>query len=298
VGKSRLKSIIRFIVRTLANIILPISFRFNFWSSKWKLNESLPAGGTNGRIVVSLTSFPARIGKLWMVIFSMLKQTKRPDLIILYLSKDQFPGGLKSLPRILQRFNKLGLLNVFFKEDDLRSHKKYYYSFKAFKDDLIVTVDDDIFYPENTIQDLFELYMRFPNSICCQRAYKVSRTVEGGIGPYNDWRLLREGAGPSFDVFHTSGGGTLYRPKFFNDDIFDVNVFKELCFSADDIWLNFHANRSGITTVKSNRYSEIIPVMQWNNVRLKEFNVYDGGNDKQLKALVKHYNVDERNFFK
>jgi hypothetical protein len=75
-------------------------------------------------------------------------------------------------------------------------------------------------------------------------------------------------------------------------------VFKELCFSADDIWLNFHANRSGITTVKSNRYSEIIPVMQWNNVRLKEFNVYDGGNDKQLKALVKHYNVDERNFFK
>jgi hypothetical protein len=38
--------------------------------------------------------------------------------------------------------------------------------------------------------------------------------------------------------------------------------------------------------------------MQWNNVRLKEFNVYDGGNDKQLKALVKHYNVDERNFFK
>lgn len=42
------------------------------------------------KIVVSLTSFPARIKKVHIVIESLLNQTIKPDKIILWLSKEQF----------------------------------------------------------------------------------------------------------------------------------------------------------------------------------------------------------------
>ena len=32
--------------------------------------------------------------------------------------------------------------------EDLKAHKKYYYAFKEYPDDIVITVDDDVIYPQ------------------------------------------------------------------------------------------------------------------------------------------------------
>ena len=37
---------------------------------------------------------------------------------------------------------------------DLKSHKKYFYAFKEFYNEIFITFDEDIFYNKNTISSL------------------------------------------------------------------------------------------------------------------------------------------------
>ena len=50
------------------------------------------------KIIVSLTSYPLRIQCAIIVIKSLLKQTIKPDKIILWLAKSDFPRKNKDLP--------------------------------------------------------------------------------------------------------------------------------------------------------------------------------------------------------
>ena len=45
------------------------------------------------RVIVSLTSYPARIQYVSRVVRSLFAQRYLPDMTVLYLSKDQFPMG-------------------------------------------------------------------------------------------------------------------------------------------------------------------------------------------------------------
>lgn len=72
---------------------------------------------------MSLTSYPARISKLWMVIKTLLNQKLVDNYkVILWLSENQFPKGLDSLPKSLTNLIEKGL-NIRFVSDDLKSHK-------------------------------------------------------------------------------------------------------------------------------------------------------------------------------
>ena len=75
------------------------------------------------RIIISLTSFPKRIDIVWITIESILRQSQKPDEIILWLAEEQFQG-IDSLPKSLLELMERGLTIRFC--DDLRSHKKYY----------------------------------------------------------------------------------------------------------------------------------------------------------------------------
>ena len=74
--------------------------------------------------VLSLTSFPGRIDDVWIAVECLLRQTFKPDKIILWLAIGQFPD--KVTPDSLKKLESRGL-EVKFCEDDLRAHKKYSY---------------------------------------------------------------------------------------------------------------------------------------------------------------------------
>lgn len=287
--RTRRQSLMRYVIRTVSNAIIPSYFRLFPAQTKPK-QQSL-----DREVIVSLTSFPARINKLWLVIECLLRQSFLPSSIVLWLSKEQFPKEISDLPMSLKKYVDRNLLQVFFVEEDLRSHKKYYYAFKKFPNSIIITVDDDLFYSSNSLKYLIDLYRENPNTICCLRAFEVEKD-NGRLKPYRDWIKVKKAYGPTLKLFHTSGGGTLYTKEMFPAEVLNKEAFTSLCFYADDVWLNFMAQLNRTKTVKSSFYSHLIPIKS-NSLKLSTQNVQDGGNDKQIRALLDHYKIDENEIF-
>ena len=288
-GRNKFIAILRFSVRIMSNVIIPLVFRLSSGKIVNPADKKL-----HKKVVVSLTSFPARIGRIWLVIECMLRQSVLPDKIILYLAQSQFPHKQVDLPQKLKNYINNGQIEVKFVED-LRSHKKYFYSFQEYQDSLIILVDDDIFYPSYIVKQLLAEYKKHPDAVICSRGRTVRKDKEHFL-PYKEWETLKSYAGPSAAIFHTSGGGTLYDPTVFVKDLFDKKVFLSYCKFADDVWLNIHLQRSNLKIVETPGYSEILPILNRSNA-LKHHNVVDGGNDVQLNNLIRYYDLDEKQLF-
>lgn len=120
----------------IANITLDVWFKCTRRRYSLKPSE----GDVCENLVISFTSFPLRISRVWMTVESLLRQTCKPSAIVLYLSKIQFPGEYDDMPASLLRLRNRGL-DIRFVEDDLRSHKKYFYAFRDFPGCSIITID-------------------------------------------------------------------------------------------------------------------------------------------------------------
>jgi len=281
--KLRFYSMLRFVVKLTANIILPIYFELLKGKQKFSLNTS---DKTNDRIIVSITSFPARINKIWLVIETLLHQKQKPDKIILWLSVEQF-SCLNKLPKRLLKLQERGL-EIRICENNLRSHKKYYYAFKEFPNDYIITVDDDVFYSPNLLTNLLDAKNKYPNSICCNEASFV-RISNGVIEPYCKWENVIGEYRSNHEIIPIGVGGVLYPPGSLYNDVLKFELFKEMCFSADDIWLNVMARLKGTEIVKTAYNSNYLPVMNANNQTLYSTNLYEGLNDIQLNKVREYY---------
>lgn len=275
-------SVKRFLIRFLANIFVPIWFFITNLFDKKRLSEN----NRDRKVIVSLTSFPARINRLWIVVECMFRQTYSADIIVLWLSKEQFKG-LESLPKNLLKLQKRGL-EIEFCDGDLRSHKKYYYALKKYPKDIIITIDDDVFYHSKLISDLIDAHSEFPNSVCCNRASRII-IKDGIVSPYNDWEYIWNKVGPDYNVFPTGCGGVLYPSGALNEDVFNEEIFMKYCMYADDIWLYFMAQLNNTKLVKTNATNELIPIFNRGDVKLTSINVDNGLNDIQLNEARDYY---------
>jgi len=282
-NKIRFYSLLRVSVRILSNTLVPIFLRLSNLFHVYKL---ISKAQDSPEIIVSLTTFPARINRIWIVIECILRQTHLPDKIILWLSKEQFPEPA-ILPQNLLKLQKRGL-EIVFCEGDLRSHKKYYYALSNYPNDILITIDDDIIYRSTLINDLVTLHRKYPKAICCDRALKI-KTMNRDILPYNRWEAAKKGEGPSFNIFQTGAGGTLYPPKCLSDEVLDQDIFMKYCQYADDVWLNIMAHINKTQTVRTDFDIIWLPILNTGDTTLTSINVYDGQNDKQLEAVRSYY---------
>ena len=118
---------------------------------RWGINNEK----RNKRIVVSLTSFPERMEDIHFGLYSLLNQSLKPDLVVLWLAKSQFPNFEKDLPQTVLSLKENGLTIKWC--EDLHSYKKLLPSLESYPNDIIVTADDDIYYHNNPNQ-LVSLY--------------------------------------------------------------------------------------------------------------------------------------------
>lgn len=241
------------------------------------------------RIIVSLTSYPGRIHCVHKAIESLLNQTTKPDMIILWLAGSQFPGKLKDLPRELLSLRRYGLTISWC--DDLKSHKKYYQVMQQYPNDIVITVDDDLYYDEDMIELLFNAHQRHPGCVCAMRCHLIRFGANGKPLPYKQW--LREQSEyvntPLMQLFSTSGAGTLYPPACMSHELFNKEAIREICLDADDLWLKTMQiiNRVKTVQVTSNRPLRYVEDSQHN--ALWHTNVTNNGNDEQLKQLAIRY---------
>jgi len=245
------------------------------------------------KYIVSLTSFPGRINDVWISIETILRQTFKPDMVILWLAEEQFPDRM--LPESLTALQKRGLTIKFC--EDLKSHKKYYYTFLEYPDAIIITVDDDSYYPKNLLQSLVDAHKKYPSCICANRAHKITFSENNTILPYRKWKHNYKGiTSPHALLVPTGVGGVLYPPGSLHKTIFDKDVFNEICFYADDLWLKANAlmqNTKVVTTPGFNK--DLIAVSSTQSEKLVMHNSHGGGNDEQFRKIIKHFDLELTN---
>lgn len=187
-------------------------------------------------ILVSLTSFPARIGVVHLVVKALFFQTIMPEKIILWLSIDEFPNKLEDLPQNLKEL-QCERFSIEFVEGNIKSHKKYFYAFERFPNYSIVTIDDDLCMPFDTISRLQNLSRNHPTSVCANVAREIN-IQEGAFDRYKTWEK-QVGIPPKQSIMLVAigYGGVLYPPNCFKNFNFDIKSIFKICPNADDLWL-------------------------------------------------------------
>ena len=239
-------------------------------------------------VIVSMTTFPARIGYVHLAIKSLLNQTVKPGKVILWLAKEQFLDV--EIPEHLQKLCEYGL-EIRYCEEDLLAHKKYYYAMREFPDHIVVTYDDDIIYPEDSLERLLKMHARYPKAIICNRGREIE--VENGeVMPYRYWKVSgRVPAGkPCYQVMASTGAGTLYPPHCMPEETFDIAKIRQFALTADDLWIKVMSIKGQIPVVKSQTRCKALCLSKTKQeVKLADQNVTLNYNDKVINALLSSY---------
>jgi|SRR5690625_2596331 len=283
----RLNSMYRFLLRNIGNILLPYYFTFRNKNSNFSLFSS-KSNDSNKKnddlLIVSLTSFPARIDKLWMVIESIFMQTHKPDKIILWISKEQF-DSIEILPVKLLKQCKRGL-EIYLKEDDLGPHKKYFYTLEKHPKATFITIDDDVLYPSNFIEIMLHYHNRYPKSIITNRSKQIS-VKEGLIEPYEKWPTLNKERINKKNIIQIGVGGVLYPPNSLSKLTVKKDLFMNACPKADDLWLFFMSNLQNTLITKTKYNVNWLPLIYSNNITLSSENRGKNLNDIQIQCIIK-----------
>lgn len=179
-------------------------------------------------IIVSLTSFPARINSVEKTVRTLLSQTLKPDRVVLWLAEEQFPNREKDLPEALVSLKTFGL-DIEFCED-LRSYKKLIPAMKKYPKAVIITADDDIYYAPDTVESLYTAYLEDKTSVHAHRIQPLA-LVDGN-------KLKNGKKVPKTSYFNRQigYGAVLYPPDVLYKDAADVSIFKKLLPTHDDVW--------------------------------------------------------------
>ena len=155
-------------------VIYFLGFRIRKKLSNKVIEINLKESGINNtnprtpKIILSLTTFPDRINSVSKTIKTLLNQTLKPDKVILWLASEQFPKKEQELPKDLLELKNFGL-DIKWCED-IKSYKKLIPSLIEFPNDIIITFDDDIYYPFDTVEKLYNSYLKNPDCIHTNRA--------------------------------------------------------------------------------------------------------------------------------
>lgn len=272
---------LRRFVRYIANMVFPILLQHKSMRRPPLLQTS---------VIVSLTSFPLRIGDVWQVIELMKRQTYKPRKVILWLSKEQFPDVGK-LPLSLLR-QQDDVFSIRFMDGDIRSHKKYYYVSQEYPDSDILLVDDDIYYPTDMLERLYKAKQQSESDrLICQYGYIIGYDDKGQILPYRQWKSVTADSDDE-KLFFGSGGGTLFKPKKMYKDLLDKNLFLQLTPIADDIWLNTMAKLAEYPIIMLKPNLPLPIKSKKGNISLYKENVGNNKNDDQIKKIIDFYLKD------
>lgn len=238
----------------------------------------------NGKLMVSLTTYPSRFSQAQYTIRCLLNQTVAPDEIILWIAHDDW----RSLTSDLLDLRSLGL--TISECDDLRSYKKIIPTLQLGSEAYIVTADDDTYYWPTWLEELVSAAGRNPNSVMCHRAHFLGLTPDNHIAPYESWEKNTRRQG-SPRIFPTGMAGVLYPPGAFASDVTNAALFRELCPTADDIWLYWMACLKGtaVCNLASRRHYWQWPGSQ--RSALHHGNITLKGNDRQISAIVARYGI-------
>ena len=204
------------------------------------------------KIIISLTSHGKRLNYVREALGSILNQDLKADKIILNICKKDE----KNVSSLLKQYAQKNNIEIYYYDNDIGPHAKYFYTMKRYKNECIITIDDDIIYKKDVISSLYFDYLKNPNCIIARRVHKIKYKNDTPTEYKNWFHEYTSSTIPSFDIFATGVGGVLYPP--------DILQISDSCLSdinkslyADDIYLKYRSLELKVKTkwVRNNSIS-------------------------------------------
>lgn len=264
-----------------------------------KYYELFPKSGSgirdrkaNRKLIVSMTTIPSRVDKVWVTIESLLRQTYKPDQIILWLAKDEF-ADVKLSDRIKKQ-TKRGLTVRYC--DNLKSYKKFYYTMKENPNAYVITVDDDIIYAETMVAELVKTYRYNPKSVICHRSHLIRKRSSKCV-PYDSWIKYEDReeirCEATYANFFTGCAGILFPTFLLDKRVLDKEGFLKYAPTADDVWLNFICWISGLKIKNTEGImGKCIFIRDSSENGLMYQNVIRRKNDSQIKDVMEYFKIN------
>lgn len=238
------------------------------------------------RLIVSMTSYPGRMSIIHEAVYTLMHQTLKPAKIILWLGQEKFPNKEDGLPKKVLNLRDFGLTIRW--THDVRSFTKLLPAMKEFPNDLIITVDDDVYYPPDLMEQLYQSWKDAPDCIHAHRARRITFDEWNQIAPFAEWKWIYARKDPKFGFYLEGTAGVLYPPGVLHHDVFDEEKFLRLSPWADDTWFWGMAVLQG-TRIQIVRRpigdTEHVP-HDWND-SLWAINITE--NDPQMKRVLDAY---------
>ncbi len=248
-------------------------------------------------LIVSLTSYPPRINSVHLVVESLFKQTMQPDEIILYLSLEEFSETEDDLPDTLRELVGKRGFRIEWVEGNLKSHKKYYYTLQKYREDTVITVDDDTVYAESMISDLVKECQRFPYAISARRV-RIVLKQENRLEYYRKWdgQLDEYADVPRMDLCAIGVGGVCYPPRTGSENWFRKEKIVSTVMDQDDLWLKYNEIIDNIPIVYAIPSQEDMPISSAEEECLSHINFFSG-NDDCADALLKMMKTENPGYY-
>jgi hypothetical protein len=198
------------------------------------------------RVIASLSTVPERIGNLGPTIRSLLKQTRRPDEIVLavpeFSIREQRPYAV---PKYISRWPRLRVLHcskdwgpatkfIPVVQEELAAERA---------NTLILVVDDDRVYPRDALETYLYYSEQLPEAALCFRGAAMPRSLDWRDAKMIYANELRE---PRRAAVITGCGSYLIQPRFFDESLWDYSRAPRGAFYMDDIWISGCLNRRDV----------------------------------------------------
>lgn len=233
------------------------------------------------KVIVSFTSYSQRFKLLPLCIKSIKEQTfpLKTFLILSETDKSQYNLNISDI-------------NIIIVKENLKSHKKYFYTMQKFRDYAIITLDDDTYYARDTFENLYNSYLEYPNLVSGRRCHLMTYKQNKELKNYFEWNHkvtnIKE---PNFDLFFTGKGGVLYPPDIFNINENSLIMINET-FTGDDFTLKFFAIEKGISSkwaINNNINGLSVSMPKINSLSLFDYNkIINNKYIKNINIAINH----------
>lgn len=200
----------------------------------------------NKPFVVSFSTTPHRIDKISKTIETIFQQKLKPTKVYLSLpyifKRDNLPYHI---PEWLANDKRITILRT----EDYGPGTKLLGVLEQVKlnpEEIIITVDDDITYPEETFLHLAYYAYKHPDQAVGISGVDIQYDIDGLVTQNSISGLI-----PGLYYHKTATvlqgfASAAYRVGFFDESIFDIVNTPQECINSDDIYISYHLAKKNI----------------------------------------------------
>jgi len=243
------------------------------------------------RIIVTMTSWKKRILTCKKTIELLLTNSLPPYKLILNLAEEEFPNKNLDLPKsLLSLLKKYPNFEIYWVKKNNNVFKKLIPTINRYKKDLIITVDDDVIYPNDMIEKVIFQFKK----------YGSNNPMSFG-GKNTDWKFIKKKKN-SFKRIRIGshyGACSIVKYEFFNEKINELyyqtteSQIKKGIKCFDDFLYTYAALLNGYFYIRNREYSVRYYVDKSPNLK-NSFSKFENKKTKikkwnQYRNIIKSY---------